>query len=150
MRLPVFGVPQPHRFAPPTSTRTCDCVAIGTERYAIDTIRMPCGAVRMRLPVLASHSRTVLSPQLPLALAIVSPSGLNDTLVIQPVCLIVRMRLPVLASHSHTVPSPKPPLPLAIVFPSGLNDTLLKSSVCPKRVRRWLPVSTSHKRTVLS
>ena len=76
----------------------------------------------MGVPVLASHSRTVSSP---LALAMVFPSGLNDTLETQPVCpSSVRMRAPVLASHSRTVLSPQLPLALAIVSPSGLNDTL--------------------------
>ena len=40
--------------------------------------------------------------------------------------------------------------PLASVLPSGLNDTLLIPSAGPVRVVRFLPVSTSHRRTVSS
>ena len=81
------------------------------------------------------HKRIVLS-QLPLAN--VFPSGLNDTLLTNPVCPVrVRRCLPVPTSHKRIVSSQ---LPLANVFPSGLNDTLLTNPVCPVRVQRCLPV----------
>ena len=43
----------------------------------------------------------------------------------------------------------KPLSALASVLPSGLNDTLTPF-VCPVNVFIFLPVETSHKRTVLS
>ena len=72
-----------------------------------------------------------------LPLAMVFPSGLNDTLLTQPVCP-VRMRIsaPVSTSHSWTVLSR---LPVAILFPSGLNEALV-TLYPPVRVRMSAPV----------
>ena len=66
------------------------------------------------------------------------PSGLNATLLTQPVCpLRVRISWPVAASHTFTVLSQ---LPVAMRLPSGLNATLLTRPVCPLRVRISWPV----------
>ena len=68
-------IPQTHRSV---ITPTCDSVSIRTERYTIDIIRMP-GERAYEVSVLTSHRRMVASSHPPL-LAIVFPSGLNDTL----------------------------------------------------------------------
>ena len=71
------------------------------------------------LPVCASHRQIPLS----FPLAIVFPSGLNETLKTQPRCPVgVCLCLPVWGSHRRIILS-RPPL--ASVFPSGLNETLL-------------------------
>ena len=89
--------------------------------------------------MLASHKRTVPS-QLPLV--IVVPSGLNATLLIQPVCPVSVLRsVPVLASHKRTMPSLPP---LAIVVPLGLNATLLTELVCPPISANSTPVCASY------
>jgi hypothetical protein len=70
-------------------------------------------------PVCASHTFTRPSP-LPEAMRL--PSGLNATLVTEPMCpLRVRVSCPVCASHTFTRPSP---LPEAMRLPSELNATL--------------------------
>ena len=55
------------------------------------------------------------------------PSGLNATLVTQPVCPLRagRSAAPVSASHTFTVLSP---LPVAMRLPSGLNATLVTAA----------------------
>ena len=68
-------IPQPDGLVP---TPTCYSASIGTECDAIDTKRMPGeGAC-----VLPRHCRMVLSS---LPLAMVRPSGLNTTLLTEPV-----------------------------------------------------------------
>ncbi|GIT30494.1 MAG: hypothetical protein Ct9H300mP1_25400 [Planctomycetaceae bacterium] len=77
-------------------------------------------------PVATSHKFTVLSA---LAEAIVSPSGLNATLLTLPVCPVrVGVWGPVTVSHNFTLFSR---LAEATVLPSGLNDTKSTRPVCP-------------------
>ena len=83
-----------------------------------------------------------------LALASVSPSGLNATPVTASVCPVrVALGRPVTASHSHPVLLSSP---LANIVPSGLNATLVTTPVCPVRVVLCCPVSASHSCTVRS
>ena len=81
---------------------------------------------RSSLPLVASHSLTVLSA---LPLASVRPCGSNATLETVFVCpSSERSSLPLVASHSLTVLSP---LPLASVRPCGSNATLQTGSRVP-------------------
>jgi hypothetical protein len=53
--------------------------------------------------------------------------------------------LPLATSHSLTV---LPSLPEARVLPSGLNATDMTREVCSSRVAVFLPLATSHSRTI--
>ena len=59
-------------------TRACDCLSIGTKRYAIDITRMPRECFQL-LPYVNIPQTDRVAIQLPV-LAIVCPSGLNTTL----------------------------------------------------------------------
>src|SRR5882672_8774657 len=92
-----------------------------------------------------SQSLTVSSPKIPPAVARVFPSLLNAVhqRLIASVLMATRVVLAAV-SHSLTVPSA---LAEIRVLPSGDRATERTSWVCPLRVARSLPVSTSHSLT---
>ena len=93
----------------------------------------------IRVPVVASHNRTVWSDP---PLASVEPSGLYAILRTPYVCPVsVFMRVPVVASHKRTVPSA---IPLARVVPSGLYAILWTHLLCPPISATSAPVLASY------
>ena len=78
------------------------------------------------IPVIASHTFTVLSPD---PEQIFVPTTLKATDVTQPVCPCkVVDNIPVIASHTFTVLSPDPE---QIFVPSALKATDVTYAVCP-------------------
>src|SRR5581483_6103776 len=105
-------------------------------------------------PSLASHTRTVVSFELPAsglsppAATTSDPSGLKEAERTASVCpLRVRRSIPVRASHTFAVISL---LPVTTRSPSELNDTELTSAACPLRVTRSAAVRAFHTIAVLS